>query len=145
MPIRGTYCLCITISEPRKIQIGRLGKIKFDSGKYIYVGSALNSLVPRLLRHIKTSIGTHRVRHWHIDYFLAESVATINSIYIKESTDHLECAIANIVKNHGSPIPNFGSSDCGCNSHLFKVEGCIFLEKSGLLEFDLGAVNDLLD
>ncbi|MBD3204903.1 DUF123 domain-containing protein [Candidatus Bathyarchaeota archaeon] len=145
MPIQGTYCLCISLTESILLQIGKLGEIKFDSGKYVYVGSALNSLVPRLVRHIKISTGSHDVRHWHIDYLLAESVATISKIYIVEGTVRLECEIANTVESRGSCIPGFGSSDCKCNSHLFKVEDFSFLEKNGLKEYNLGVIDDLFD
>ena len=132
MPIKGTYCLCIENNNSQTIKVGALGEIDFSEGKYIYVGSALNSLIPRLERHLKTSRGEHHVTHWHIDYFLRENPVSIVSIYTIETTEHLECDIAEKVSKHGEPIPHFGCSDCRCNSHLFKVDEFKFIEKLGL-------------
>lgn len=132
MPVKGTYCLCINNNKDQTIKIGALGEIAFDKGGYVYVGSALNSLLPRLERHLKTSRGEHHVTHWHIDYFLKENAVSIESIYTIETTEHLECDIAEKVSKHGESIPRFGCSDCRCNSHLYKVDGFGFLEKIGL-------------
>ena len=132
MPIKGTYCLCIENNNSQTIQVGALGEIYFPEGKYVYVGSALNSLIPRLERHFKTSRGKHHVTHWHIDYFLRENPVSIVSIYTIETAEHLECDIAEKVSKHGKSIPHFGCSDCRCNSHLFKVNGFKFIEKMGL-------------
>ena len=63
MPVKGTYCLCINVEEDIKIRVGALGDIIFTKGAYIYVGSALNSLIPRLDRHLKHSRGKHDVTH----------------------------------------------------------------------------------
>ncbi|MGW8181864.1 MAG: GIY-YIG nuclease family protein, partial [bacterium] len=104
MPIPGTYCLCIENHETKKIKIGALGLHEFKKGKYIYVGSALNSLIPRLERHLKTSKGEHHVTHWHIDYLLREQTVEIDSIYVIESPEHLECSIAEKVSKYGEPV-----------------------------------------
>ena len=132
MPIAGTYCLCITNHETKPIKIGALGEHLFEEGKYIYIGSALNSLTPRLERHLKTSRGEHHVTHWHIDYLLREENVEINAIYIVESNERLECKVAEKVSQHGEPVNGFGCSDCRCTSHLYKVQGFDFLVKIGL-------------
>jgi Uri superfamily endonuclease len=132
MPIKGNYCLCINNYKDQFIKIGALGKIEFKKGLYIYIGSAFNSLLPRLERHLKTSQGKHHVFHWHIDYFLREETVEISSIYIKEMATNIECKIAEEISNHGSPIVGFGSSDCNCKSHLYNVTGFKFLEKMGM-------------
>lgn len=137
MPLQGSYCLCINLSNKIKLKIGNIGIIEFESGKYIYVGSALNSLKPRLIRHLKINKGLHKIRHWHIDYLLSSSSAKINQIYVKISSKHLECSIAEKISDQASPIPKFGSSDCKCNSHLFKVDNFNILEKIGLRKLDL--------
>lgn len=131
MSIKGTYCLCISNETEKKLNIGALGNLFFPTGTYIYVGSALNSLIPRLERHLKNSQGNHNVTHWHIDYFLKEKDVEIHSIFILENSDRLECEIANAVAMHGDSVPHFGCSDCRCRSHLFKVNECNFLEKIG--------------
>jgi Uri superfamily endonuclease len=124
--------------------VGNLGIIEFKHGKYIYVGSALNSLEPRLIRHLKINKGLHKVRHWHIDYLLTNSSAKIHQIYVKISPKHLECSIAEKISSQGVHIPKFGSSDCKCKSHLFKVDNFNFLEKIGLKKLDLNQYSPLL-
>lgn len=57
----GTYCLIIEIKEKSTIKVGALGIIKFEKGYYIYVGSAMNSLVSRIKRHMKDD----KKLHWH--------------------------------------------------------------------------------
>ena len=131
MPLKGTYCLCIKHKTEKKLNIGALGEINFPTGKYIYIGSALNSLIPRLERHLKTSKGNHQITHWHIDYFLREKEVEIQSIFIIENEDHLECKLAAEIALYGEPVPHFGCSDCKCPSHLYQVKECNFLEKIG--------------
>ena len=135
MPVKGTYCLCIIVNEDKVIRIGALGEIDFPKGKYIYVGSALNSLYPRLERHLKHSRGEHDVTHWHIDYLLREPEVSIESIYLYDNGEKLECKIASEVADHGNPTPKFGCSDCKCTSHLYKVESFEFVEKMGMRKY----------
>jgi len=132
VPVKGTYCLCIHNDQDQTIKIGALGNIEFNKGNYVYIGSALNSLIPRLERHLKTSLGEHHVTHWHIDYFLRENPVSIESIYTVETAEHLECIIAEKVSKYGESTPRFGCSDCHCNSHLYKVDNFGFLDKIGL-------------
>jgi Uri superfamily endonuclease len=129
--LKGTYCLCIENKKEKKITIGALGNLLFPTGKYIYIGSALNSLEPRLKRHIKISTGQHNVTHWHIDYFLKDMDVEIQSIFIIKNNNRIECEIVKKVSQHGESIPRFGSSDCNCPSHLFKVKDNNFLRKMG--------------
>ena len=75
------YCLIINLEKNRKIKIGKkLGKIDFEKGFYVYVGSALNSLESRLNRHLSDE----KKLHWHIDYLLKN--ANITDIWIKRNT-----------------------------------------------------------
>ncbi|VVB60950.1 Uncharacterised protein [uncultured archaeon] len=75
----GSYILVIEITEPIDAEIGALGKIRFKNyalrqafqplagkGIYAYIGSALNGLCPRILRHIKTNLNKTAKFHWHI-------------------------------------------------------------------------------
>jgi Uri superfamily endonuclease len=135
VPVKGTYCLCINVEDDIKIRVGALGEIIFPRGPYIYVGSALNSLLPRLDRHLKHSRGEHDVTHWHIDYFLREPLVSMDSIYMNDNGEKLECIMAAKVAEHGEPIPRFGCSDCRCISHLYKVGSFGFLEKMGLKKY----------
>ena len=126
------YCLCIKIREDITVEVGALGNITFPKGEYVYVGSALNSLEPRIRRHILTSTGDHTVTHWHIDYLLREPAVTIQPIYFVETDEKLECRIAEKVAEKGQPVRGFGCSDCRCVSHLYRVEGFGFLGKIGM-------------
>ncbi len=135
MPVKGTYCLCINVEEDIKIRVGALGEIIFQKGSYIYVGSALNSLIPRLDRHLKHSRGEHDVTHWHIDYLLREPLVSMDSIYMNDNGEKLECAMAAQVAGHGKSVPRFGCSDCKCVSHLYGVESFAFLKKMGLKKY----------
>jgi Uri superfamily endonuclease len=119
------------------VKIGALGDIKFDKGCYIYVGSAFNSLLPRIIRHLKVSREDHRVIHWHIDYLLKEKEVLIERVYVKVNGQKKECMLAEKALMHGVPIKKFGSSDCKCVSHLFRVDDYKFLEKNGLEEMPL--------
>jgi len=135
VPIKGTYCLCINVEKDISIKVGALGEIDFPSGPYIYVGSALNSLLPRLERHLKNSRGEHDVTHWHIDYLLRDPNVSIESIYMNDNGEKLECAIADKIAERGEPTPWFGCSDCRCVSHLYSVDSFSFLKKMGLKKY----------
>ena len=132
MAIKGAYCLCIRVQEDISVEVGALGNITFPKGEYVYVGSALNSLEPRIKRHMLTSTGDHAVTHWHIDYLLREPAVTIQETYVIETGDKLECSIAEKVAEKGQPVRGFGCSDCRCVSHLYRVEEFGFLEKIGM-------------
>jgi len=135
VPVKGTYCLCINVEDDITINVGALGEIIFQRGSYIYVGSALNSLIPRLDRHLKHSRGEHDVTHWHIDYLLREPLVSMESICMNDNGEKLECVMAALVAGHGEPVPRFGCSDCRCISHLYYVESFDFLEKMGLKKY----------
>jgi Uri superfamily endonuclease len=141
MVTRGSYCLCIRVDRNSEIKIGSLGSIKFSRGRYVYVGSALNSLIPRLGRHIRTSRGEGRVAHWHIDYLLREPGIEIEAIYATDWAVRMECEIAAHIVERGEPIPRFGSSDCACVSHLFKVKSFGFIKETGLKRVDLSTLS----
>jgi len=111
--MKGSYILVIKLKQKKEIQIGKLGKIRFKIGFYIYVGSALNGLDHRINRHLKKT----KKMHWHIDYFL-DFADIIDILYI-ESETKVECNIASILNKKLVIIPYFGSSDCRCKSHLF--------------------------
>lgn len=140
MVTRGSYCLCVRVKEEAEIRVGAIGTLSFLRGLYIYVGSAMNSLEPRLTRHLRTSRGEGRVIKWHIDYLLSHPAVKIENIYAVEGAAKKECEIAAKVAKMGEPVPRFGSSDCRCRSHLYRVEDCRFLEKMGLKKRDIGGL-----
>ena len=139
MVTRGSYCLCIKVDRDSTIRIGSLGVIKFSKGKYVYVGSALNSLIPRLSRHIRTSKGEGKVAHWHIDYLLREPNVELSDIYATDWAVRIECEIAAKISEQGRSIPRFGCSDCDCKSHLFNVKTFEFIKDLGLKRVNLSS------
>ena len=114
---RGSYLLILQLRQNRFINIAGLGKIPFQKGFYIYVGSGRKNLIERIKRHMRKN----KKKKWHIDYFLEEALL-FKAISIVSSED-LECLIARDLMNFANDyIPNFGSSDCNCQSHLFYFE-----------------------
>lgn len=111
--MKGSYILVIKLEKDKKIQIGKLGKIHFKCGFYIYVGSALNGLEKRINRHLKKT----KKKHWHIDYLL--DFAEVIDVLYKESETKIECEISSILDKQLDSVFGFGCSDCRCNSHLF--------------------------
>jgi Uri superfamily endonuclease len=116
--MKGVYCLFIEVSKPINIKVGKLGKIKFQKGNYVYVGSAQNNLKNRIERHFRK----RKNKFWHIDYLLANKNAKIKEVSYKLTKNKKEeCKIAQLISKYAKVIKNFGSSDCQCKSHLFQV------------------------
>ncbi|MEX0568189.1 MAG: DUF123 domain-containing protein [Candidatus Njordarchaeota archaeon] len=116
---KGTYILIIFLDKNKSIVIGKLGKIYFSQGLYAYVGSAYGSggIRARVWRHIRKY---NKHKFWHIDYLLEH--ADIERVIIIENKK-IECYLAQAMLKYGFEyVPNFGSSDCKCESHLFIVE-----------------------
>jgi Uri superfamily endonuclease len=111
--MKGTYLLLIKLDNNEIIQVGKLGKISFKKGFYVYAGSALNGLEQRIERHLRKD----KKIHWHIDFLLEHG--KIIDVFYKETTSREECKIAETFANRFPSIPGFGCSDCNCNSHLF--------------------------
>lgn len=112
--MKGCYCLIIHVKATTEIKIGKkLGKIKFEKGYYVYVGSAMNSLESRLNRHLSDE----KKMHWHVDYLLKQS--EIVEIIYNESTKKIECDLSEYISTKSKGITDFGCSDCECESHLY--------------------------
>ncbi len=110
----GSYIFIMRLKRDRRLSIGSLGEIKFRRGYYLYVGSARLHLTKRIERHKRII----KNRHWHVDYLRPE--AEYHAALPVRASDDLECAIASeLGKISEWSIPGFGSSDCGCGSHLF--------------------------
>lgn len=116
----GTYALLLELQAPVELQVGRLGRIHFDSPFYLYFGSAFGpgGLGARIEHHLQPA----RRAHWHIDYL--RPVAEVLGAWFTYDTERLECAWVNAasVLRGVSSVPRFGSSDCRCHSHLLAVK-----------------------
>jgi Uri superfamily endonuclease len=129
----GAYALLLRVAEPRRVAIGRLGNFLFQSGEFVYLGSACGpgGLRGRLRRHL----GLLPARpHWHIDYL--RRAAKVSAVYWTQCATHLEGALhmpgatkpieclwsqaLAALPGASIPAPGFGARDCkaGCIAHL---------------------------
>jgi len=111
---RGSYLLILNLRGNRKIDVGKLGKVRFRKGFYIYVGSAMANLSRRMERHRHL----RKQHHWHVDELRA--IGEFHSILAIRSSERLECEVARGMSQIAEwSIPGFGSTDCSCETHLF--------------------------
>jgi len=122
--LNGIYVLIIQVSNDVAVQVGALGKLTFKKGLYAYVGSAQVNLEQRVRRHLLKE----KRKFWHIDYLLGNYAAKVLGVFHKQADKTEECAVAREISERGRGVAGFGASDCNCKSHLFRVEGCGFLQ-----------------
>lgn len=123
--VKGVYVLVISVGEDIRIKVGALGSMSFDKGLYAYVGSAQNGLEKRIERHVRKT----KRKFWHIDYLLDNDAVGVLKVFCKEAGKHVECKIAKKISESGVPMKGVGSSDCKCNSHLFRLKDYQFLRE----------------
>jgi Uri superfamily endonuclease len=116
----GTYALILHAAEPITVAVGKLGIVTLPAGDYLYAGSARGpgGLRARVGRHLRQA----KKPHWHIDALTA--VLPVIAVWWAESPDRLECVWADAVwalPDVRVPVPGFGASDCGCESHLLAI------------------------
>jgi Domain of unknown function DUF123 len=85
----GCYSLVIELKQRKKIRVGKLGKVEFQPGIYVYTGSAMGGLRARLLRHLSD---TKKMR-WHIDYFLNDEQARVKRFFLYPAAPGQECTL----------------------------------------------------
>ncbi len=107
------YFIILKLDEDCEIEVGRLGKILFKKGYYIYCGSAKRGFSKRIKRHFSKN----KKLWWHIDY-LSMKAQPIEAYKCKGS----EHKISELASKFYEGIKGFGSSDCKCYSHLFYSE-----------------------
>jgi len=115
--MKGIYILIINIDKTIQVNIGSLGPKQFNKGQYAYVGSAQNNLEKRIKRHLKKT----KKKFWHIDYLLSNKHAKIVKALWKNARKPEECRTSKELNKHGKPMTNFGSSDCNCKAHLYRI------------------------
>jgi len=116
--MKGIYLLFLSIKKDTSVNIGKLGKIKFKKGSYVYIGSAQNGIKQRVLRHLRKT----KKKHWHIDYLLDNKNVRIESVFYRETNKKSdECKTAKLFMRNSGVVEHFGCSDCGCRSHLIKI------------------------
>lgn len=121
----GCYFIILKLSKQKVINVGSLGEIRFKKGYYIYAGSAKKNLLKRIQRHKSTS----KKLFWHIDY-IRQEMDFVADLPIR-TADDLECSLAKDIRNiSNEEISGFGSSDCKCISHLFRMSNNPLSDKS---------------
>ena len=111
----GTYALVIYLPNAQTIRVGKLGAFKFSRGYYLYIGSAMNGLTTRIVRHMSDD----KIKHWHIDYLLEH--ALVKQLWTHQGDERFECLWAQAalaLPKARIVVPHFGSSDCNCATHL---------------------------
>ncbi|PCR89183.1 GIY-YIG nuclease family protein [Natrinema ejinorense] len=112
----GTYVLVIDVNRSTTIQVGALGEREFAAGAYAYVGSAFGpGGFSRVDRHRELAAGDRETRHWHVDYLLGHAATRLETAITFPDADR-ECELAGSLP--GQLVPEFGASDCECESHL---------------------------
>jgi len=120
--LKGVYILFLRILDDVKLRVGGLGEIELEKGLYAYVGSAQNNLEKRLARHRSKA---KRLR-WHIDYLTASDKVIVESAYAYELPKEYECRMAELLARISQKaVRGFGSSDCRCPGHLFRIGGIV--------------------
>ncbi|MBI0584179.1 MAG: GIY-YIG nuclease family protein [Methanomassiliicoccus sp.] len=115
----GAYIILFSLPPLDDLSIGRLGTFDLPTGRYAYVGSAMNGLEARTARHLR---GTGK-RRWHIDVLMA--IAKEKEAVLLPSALDIECSVAGFLRGIpgvSEPVRGFGSSDCRCRSHLFHLD-----------------------
>ena len=115
------------IPQATQIDIGSLGTVRFETGTYAYVGSALGIGMASLKGRIERHISKRKRIFWHIDYLLMHEKARIIEVIYARTNQNIECEIVKILKSSPevtTPIERFGASDCRsrCGSHLCYIK-----------------------
>jgi len=111
---KGLYIAVFALTRRLRLRVGALGSFTFRAGVYLYVGSAQRNLAARVERHGRKD----KPLRWHIDYLSTK--ATMLGAILVPGSRRQECGLARKVGAlHPRIIPRFGSSDCGCEGHLF--------------------------
>ncbi|HNU35389.1 MAG TPA: GIY-YIG nuclease family protein [Methanomassiliicoccales archaeon] len=114
----GAYVLIVFLPAPATIRVGSLGQMTLDQGHYLYCGSAQAGLMPRLSRHMRSE----KKCHWHIDFLTSQAMVVGALTFYGEK--EMECRLAGSIREVPGVEPvghGFGSSDCGCPTHLFHL------------------------
>jgi Uri superfamily endonuclease len=122
---KGIYVLVISVDKDISVNVGALGVVNFEKGLYAYVGSAQKRLERRIRRHLRRI----KRKFWHIDYLLDDDNVEVLKVFFKNAGKSEECKVANKIGERGVPTEGFGSSDCKCKSHLFKLKEYQFLRE----------------
>lgn len=113
----GTYLLWMQLDTSLRVRVGGLGPVGFPAGNYGYVGSAFGpgGIAARLGRHLRLN----KSQRWHVDYLSgAAKPRAVWVSYDEARYEHRWAATLAALPGARVPVAGFGSSDCGCPTHL---------------------------
>ncbi|BAA29718.1 139aa long hypothetical protein [Pyrococcus horikoshii OT3] len=111
--MKGSYLLVIFLDKDEVVRT-KAREFELTRGYYVYVGSGMNSLEKRVLRHFSR----RKKLHWHIDYLLEKAI--LLRAYLIPSNERLEERISLEIGKYGTPVEGFGSSDLKVKSNLYR-------------------------
>jgi Uri superfamily endonuclease len=113
----GTYVVVLSPRATGIVRVGRLGRLRLQSGFYVYVGSAhASGARGRLRHHLELSSRPH----WHIDYLRRHtSLEEVWYCYDGISREHQWALCLGTQAGASIPLAGFGTSDCQCEPHLY--------------------------
>ncbi len=122
--MKGAYSLIIELESAVNIQVKSLGKVTFEAGTWVYIGSAMGEGSTSLEKRIKRHFRSEKTNFWHIDHLLDMDVKLLKAFWA-QSPIHTECDIAQEIESRDEfqvGPRHFGSSDCrrGCSAHIFR-------------------------
>lgn len=123
LPTKGVYTLVIYLNKEISLKVQKLGCFTLQKGYYAYTGSAVGNGATSLKKRVGRHLKKRKVRHWHIDFLLANKNATVVNVVAAESSANRECQVNKAIMNIEAatiPVEGFGASDCKqhCKSHL---------------------------
>lgn len=126
LPASGTYALVLLMEREKRLRVGALGETDFPEGHYVYVGSARRGLRPRVMRHLAKK---KRLR-WHVDWLTSLPGCRPFAV-MWTSRIGVECGVALLLRRAADGyVPRFGSTDCGCASHLLGFRSARAIERA---------------
>jgi len=131
----GTYALLLRCASCRRVSIGRLEVLQLRPGWYVYVGSAFGpgGLRARISHHQRVA----RRPHWHVDYLRRRAQMFAVWYVCGKRCEHEWARFVGAMPGATIPLTGFGSSDCGCPTHLFSFEN---QRSAGVIQVGLGTV-----
>jgi len=118
-----TYIVIIHIPMSCYINVGALGRIFFEKGYYVYIGSGGRYPIKRIKRHFRRN----KKLKWHIDYITIVFPAI--EAYIMWGLEGGEEVLAQDLQSRYCYVPGFGSSDKSSKSHFFYIGNRAELDK----------------
>jgi Uri superfamily endonuclease len=119
------YLLVLLNHRQRSVQVGKLGRLHFAPGYYVYVGSGGSNVLKRVKRHMRPT----KPLRWHLDYITSgpRRMRPFDS-YVMPQRD--ECDLARHLGLNLEVVRGFGSSDCRCPGHLYHAPDFAVLKRA---------------